>query len=277
MVETYYEEVGDQRFYVGEWEGEKGPIIGLHGLTSNYTHFYAMADELTPEYKLISFDLRGRGNSSPADSDSSVMKHAFDTIDLIEKKNFESPILMGHSMGGFVALAVAANTEKLRSIVLLDSGWEIGSFDIEKVRSSVDRLDYNFPTKEEYMRALKERYSTFGLGWNKYTKASAEHEISQSPDGTYSVKGEKDKILRDMEKRDFGLEDFYNESNCSVMLIYASGDLGDKPLVSRDCYNLIRETIPDLEYIETDANHYTIVLERQPEIALKIKEFLYGL
>ncbi|MGH7416877.1 MAG: alpha/beta fold hydrolase, partial [Candidatus Rokuibacteriota bacterium] len=50
---------------VAEWPGPaKGPaIVCVHGLTANHTCWASVADLLSPAYRLIAYDLRGRGES----------------------------------------------------------------------------------------------------------------------------------------------------------------------------------------------------------------------
>lgn len=277
MPETYMKEVRELEFQIGKWKGKKGPIIGIHGLTSNYTHFGALAEELTPEYEVISFDLRGRGNSSPADEDTSLFKHAEDTINLIESMNIDNPVLMGHSMGGFVSIITAAEYNDIAGIVLLDSGWNLESFDIEKVKSSVDRLDERYPSGDAYLEAIRPNYRQVGLEWNKYIEASARHELGQNPNGTYSVKSDKRDILRDMDRRDINYEEIYPQVKCPILLIYATGKLAEEPLVDESAYDKAKRLLPNLKFVKTDANHYTLVLKRQPEVATEIKDFLKGI
>ena len=46
-----------------EWEGEKGPLFCLSSISGHKGSFTNIAQQLAPEYRVLSIDLRGRGDS----------------------------------------------------------------------------------------------------------------------------------------------------------------------------------------------------------------------
>ena len=56
----------------------------MHGLTGNHKQMHYYAETLKGEYRFIAVDLRGRGNSSETDEQTSLFKHAEDIIALIK-------------------------------------------------------------------------------------------------------------------------------------------------------------------------------------------------
>jgi pimeloyl-ACP methyl ester carboxylesterase len=48
---------------VHEWPGRGPAIVAVHGLTSNHTVWYPIADALDGRRRLLAYDLRGRGDS----------------------------------------------------------------------------------------------------------------------------------------------------------------------------------------------------------------------
>ena len=53
MFKTYFQTISGLRFKMAEWEGRNGPVIGIHGLTGNHTHFAALAEQLSPDYRFL--------------------------------------------------------------------------------------------------------------------------------------------------------------------------------------------------------------------------------
>ena len=58
---------------VGEWPGPREAetdktVICVHGLSANHTCWASVAGVLSPEYRVIAYDLRGRGDSDKPDS-----------------------------------------------------------------------------------------------------------------------------------------------------------------------------------------------------------------
>ncbi len=58
---------------VNEWPGKGRAIVCIHGLTANHTCWASMADALSPEYRLIAYDLRGRGDSDKPEKGYTVL------------------------------------------------------------------------------------------------------------------------------------------------------------------------------------------------------------
>ncbi|MCK5684146.1 alpha/beta hydrolase, partial [bacterium] len=63
--------------------------------------------ELSQHYRIIILDNRGTGRTTPQDINTGIQSIADDCIALIEHLGFSSVNLLGHSMGGFVALDCA--------------------------------------------------------------------------------------------------------------------------------------------------------------------------
>jgi len=108
------------------WRAGDGPdpVVCLHGITAQHRAFNAAARYLAPTRGLVGVDLRGRGDSDKPDSGYGLEAHAADVVRVLDHLGLENAVLVGHSMGGFVALKAAlAYPERVRALVLLDGGW----------------------------------------------------------------------------------------------------------------------------------------------------------
>ncbi len=86
--------------------GEEQPIIILHGLFGSSDNWNTLAKTLSENtFKVFTIDLRNHGQS-PHSEDMSYELMAKDITEFIQKYNIQKPILMGHSMGGKVAMYV---------------------------------------------------------------------------------------------------------------------------------------------------------------------------
>jgi lipase len=100
------------------------PVICLHGITAHHRAFNAAARYLGPSHGLVGVDLRGRGDSDKPESGYGLQMHAADVARVLDHLDLENAVLVGHSMGGFVALKTALMfPERVRALVLLDGGW----------------------------------------------------------------------------------------------------------------------------------------------------------
>src|SRR5215470_14495788 len=87
-----------------------GPtIILIHGLTGqlrNFTH--SLVDLLTDELRVIAIDRPGSGYSKRAPGASAALTAQGDLIaKFIHTMGLERPLVVGHSLGGAIALAIA--------------------------------------------------------------------------------------------------------------------------------------------------------------------------
>lgn len=271
----YQSQLGKNSLHVVEWAGKKGPIVCVHGLTANCLHFQVLAETLVPEYKMYALDIRGRGNSSSADDDTTVLKHAEEVIALIEDLGLENPLIIGHSMGAYISAIVASRYEKLRGLVLLDGAGVVTNQDIVKIEPALIRLDNTFPSVEAYIEGAKPLYAAMNLNWNNFIENSVRYEVGEIEDGLFKFKGDSRKIQKDLISLvEYNHHSILPKIECPVLLVYAKGNMGPAPLYYEDAYSITKELIPHLEYYVSEGNHFTIVHEVLPELQSVIKRFV---
>jgi pimeloyl-ACP methyl ester carboxylesterase len=92
-------------------EGEGPAILMIHGLGGQMRNFtYALKGKLTDRFRVIVVDRPGSGYSSrPSEASASIVNQAKTLAGFIRTLGLEQPLLVGHSMGGAVALAIALN------------------------------------------------------------------------------------------------------------------------------------------------------------------------
>ncbi len=87
---------------------ERQTIIMLHGITDNGECFKRVAENLVDDYEIVLVDMRGHGESDAPQNGYYPTDMADDIIRLITVLGCYHPILIGHSMGAYVASIVAA-------------------------------------------------------------------------------------------------------------------------------------------------------------------------
>lgn len=89
--------------------GEGRPILFIHGLGGHHHHMRRpLMEAFGPGFRLIAIDRAGSGHSSRARGMTGRLTEQARLIrDIIEKLGLERPLLVGHSLGGAVALATA--------------------------------------------------------------------------------------------------------------------------------------------------------------------------
>jgi pimeloyl-ACP methyl ester carboxylesterase len=100
-----------------------GPtILCIHGLAGQMRHFaYALLDKLKGDYRLVIVDRPGSGYSTrPPQASAAIFAQARTLAKFAEALRLERPLIVGHSLGGAIALALALNhPEQVGGLALL--------------------------------------------------------------------------------------------------------------------------------------------------------------
>jgi pimeloyl-ACP methyl ester carboxylesterase len=102
-------DIDGQRIHYTDTGGAKPPIVMIHGLGGNLLHFgYAMAEKLANDYRIILVDRPGAGYSTrPDDAPATLTAQARTIATLIRRLGLKQPLVVGHSLGGALSLAIA--------------------------------------------------------------------------------------------------------------------------------------------------------------------------
>lgn len=175
----------------GMWAGEGAPVIGLHGITASYMNFVGIAHMLQGRAPLLAFDLRGRGDTDkPAEGPFGMGQHAADVAVAMAAKGIGPSLVVGHSMGAFVAVALAAEHPELVSgVVLIDGGLPLEAppgippedlLDVA-LAAQMARLRTTYSTLDaylEYWRGLP----VFANGmWNAWVESYLRYDLGGEP------------------------------------------------------------------------------------------------
>jgi pimeloyl-ACP methyl ester carboxylesterase len=98
------------------------PILFVHGWGCDHSVFAPQVEFFRRRHHVVSVDLRGHGKSDAPEQDYTMAGFADDLAWLCTELGLTKPLVIGHSMGGNVALKFAARYPGIpRSIVLIDS------------------------------------------------------------------------------------------------------------------------------------------------------------
>jgi len=106
-----------------EEHGEGTPLMLVHGACENSSFWKAQLTELQKQNHLILLDLPGHGQSAKPSGEVSIPIYGEIVREAIHGMELDSPILGGHSMGGAIAMTIAAEQpDILRGIILANTG-----------------------------------------------------------------------------------------------------------------------------------------------------------
>jgi len=132
-------------------------VVLVHGITSNALTWGHVAPALAGEFEVLAPDLRGRAGSAGLPGPYGIERHAEDVTALLDRLGGDGgrTVLVGHSMGGFVAAMATDGVARGRvdGLVLVDGGLGYAvppGQDIDTILSislgpSIERLGRTFP------------------------------------------------------------------------------------------------------------------------------------
>ncbi|MFV0190054.1 alpha/beta hydrolase [Empedobacter falsenii] len=107
-------------FYENTGNGK--PLVFLHGFLESHLIWNNLRKNLEKEMQIITIDLPGHGNSENSQEVNTMEEMAEKVIIVLDELNLEKATFIGHSMGGYVACALAELfPERVENIVLINS------------------------------------------------------------------------------------------------------------------------------------------------------------
>ena len=97
-------------------------LVFVHGYSCNSNYWWAQLDYFSKYYKVISVDLGGHGESGQTRENYNMGQFGQDVVAAINNANIEEAILIGHSMGGPVAVEAAVILkDRAKAIIGIDT------------------------------------------------------------------------------------------------------------------------------------------------------------
>ena len=146
------------RDYPGPQHGAGTTVLCIPGLTRNAADFEALAPRLAERRRVLCADLRGRGLSENAQDSATyqVPTYVGDCHDLLTAAAEHRAVIIGTSLGGMIAMAMAvAKPLALAGAVLNDVGPEIDPDGLRRIGDYVGKKPI-FRTIEDAAAALKQ-------------------------------------------------------------------------------------------------------------------------
>jgi pimeloyl-ACP methyl ester carboxylesterase len=129
--------------------GKGAAVVLLHGFLENQTMWQDLVPDLSKRNRVITIDLLGHGETESMSYVHSMEDNAEVVQTVLSKLRIRKTVLVGHSMGGYVALAFAEMyAEKMKGLVLLNST----SFEDSPERKK---------NRDRAIKAVKKEYETF--------------------------------------------------------------------------------------------------------------------
>jgi len=248
--------------YIERGSGPAAAVL-IHGFLGHTYSFRYLIPELAKDRRVVAVDLKGSGYSSrPEKGDYSLTEQARLVIRLMDKLGIDRASVVGHSLGGEVAMRLAANwPERVEKLVLAASvsGDRIPSLPVTPLIKPILWLIGRLFGRRIFRRQF-------------YDPRKATKEVLEAYRRPLRIKGTGHAVyqtLRDM-RREKAVES--SRITAPVLILWASSER----ILPRWVLSRLRKRFPQAKVVAIErAGH--LLLEEQPEQANRaVKSFLEG-
>lgn len=264
----------------GVWgpEDPDAPVVlAVHGITAHHRCWPLVAEALSEGpagVRVVAPDLRGRGRSAGLPAPYGLERHARDLEQVLDHLGVREVTLVGHSMGAFVVLTLAALVgERATGLVLVDGGLPLAApaggvpsptaTPDDVLGPAAQRLRMTFESHEAYRDFWRE-HPAFADDWSPVVEGYVDYDLEgEAPHLRPSAAVAA--VAADAAQLFGGrtYEQAMRSLTLPTVFLRAPRGLMDEPqaLYAPDAAERARALVPHLRDVEVDdVNHYTIVL-----------------
>lgn len=137
-----------------EIHGKGFPLFLIAGLASDSQSWLPIIDKFSQHFSVVIFDNRGCGRTTPINAEISISQIADDCKALAEHLGFDKFYVLGHSMGGMIALDLAHRfPETVNKMILADTASFI-TYRIQILLSNFAETYQNCQNKKSWFENL---------------------------------------------------------------------------------------------------------------------------
>lgn len=263
----------------GYWPGRGAPVVALHGLTATYITFMGVAERLAGRRPLFAPDLRGRGDSDQPDGPYGMAQHARDVAQAMRALGLGASLIVGHSMGAFVAAALAATEPELvAGLILVDGGFAFPMNEAARqafesgLGKRIAQLRQTYPSRQAYCDFWRSQPQFPPEDWSPWIEAFLDYELGGEPPRLQpkaSDTGVRIDLAEGLKTRE--ITQRLEAIRVPVVMLRAEAGFlpGQPPLYPEPVMAEMRRSMPGLEvHTIQGTTHYTIVLGKRGASAL---------
>ena len=240
-------------------------ILCVHGLSANCRSFDRLVPALaTAGHHIVTMDLRGRGHSEITPPGTYGWdSHVRDLLEIAQFFNANTFDVIGHSMGGFIGMTLAAQyRQRCRGLVLIDALGVPEPKALVPIAKSVSRLGRTYPSAAAALSYVRDSGTI--APWNEFWDNYFHWEHEQAADSTVRIRTDLAAVQED--SADAAKHDLYGlwpRIRCPILLVRATTPLGPDGglVVSRQDAERFGADFANATVVDLDADHYTVLID----------------
>jgi pimeloyl-ACP methyl ester carboxylesterase len=256
---------------VYSWDGGPPDVLLLHGI-GNYGRYWDLfADAVAGRLRLVAPDARGHGDSGKPADGYTVDEFVADAVAILDAYGVERTLLVGHSMGGSHAIALAGvHPERVLGLVVVDNSPEPLPEGSERAR----RLSLQRPERFASAAEAEAYLRRTSPGYSDAVYANRLRWLFDDRNGALTWQSSANALRRILEARR-GVDDVWaawRAVRCPTLIVHGTRSNVLSVTVARRMAAERRET--SLLHLETGHN---VALEQPLELADAVVEFARNL
>jgi lipase len=166
-------------------------VLAVHGITATSFSWLATTAALADDVALIAVDLRGRGDSGSLPGPFGLDAHVEDLVAVLDALSLQQPVVLGHSMGSYIAARLGVqHPDRVSRLVLVDGGLTVpGSADVDPepfmrafLGPALARLEMTFESLDAYVEWWHQHPAISGSDIDpEVLREYAAHDLSGVP------------------------------------------------------------------------------------------------
>ncbi|MFI4963366.1 MAG: alpha/beta fold hydrolase, partial [Legionellales bacterium] len=249
-------------------------LICLHSLSGNAHEFDHIAQEFSAYYRVLSIDVRGRGESAwgPAE-EYTLTNYLEDFSQLFEQLEVKKATLLGTSMGGLISIMFAGTfPDKVEKLILNDIGPDIEPEGVKHVIEYISSAPQVFENIEELMSYYRTiyphmQYLSDAKLWQKIqwaTKETDEGKLTWKMDPAIR---QKFYPAETKTATPIDIGQFFKEITAPILVIRGA----NSNILSLKTVEKMQSIHPQLTFVEVpDTGHAPLLSEPESMKALKL-------
>lgn len=240
-------------------------LVFIHGFGMTKESWYRVVAALEDKYHVIVLDLLGHGESVSSKSlDYSLTQQAKRVSLFLKSKNINEVYLLGHSMGGAIALRYAqAHADNLSALIL------IASFGITATKSDGMKLLEESDTNQLYAVCTKEQFETL-FSYIMHKKPYIPEAIQELLLAQKCARRELEKVIYEAMMQDVNISDVVKNIQIPTLILWGEKDR----LTHVDNASLFHHTIEGSKLQLLKNTGHMLPLEKPGKTAELIDRFI---
>ncbi|MBI4233269.1 MAG: alpha/beta hydrolase [Chloroflexi bacterium] len=260
-------QVNGLRLHYVEWgEGNRRPVLLLHGIAAHARYWDPLAKSLCREYRVIALDLRGHGDSQWSPQQAyQTEDYVADVAGVSEALRLDGAVVVGGSLGGRVAMVYGGvYPERVSRLVVEDVGPVRPPHIAERFQTNVRAGRNEFHSLDEVVTLAR---ASNPVASHEALHRMALHGTRPLPDGNLGWKRDPALVAGFVPVDLWG---YVRRIQCPTLIVLGS----ESTIVSPEVAQQMLHAIPDSRLVVIPGAGHNLMLDKPAQFEAALREFL---